>query len=582
MPAIFKTTSYPVKILINNIKYGKIALPDIQRPFVWKTKQVRDLFDSIYKGFPTGYLLFWSTSDETNTKVIGVDKKEDGYDSLIIDGQQRLTALYATMMGVPIIDEDYKKRKIIIAFNPVSEVFEVSNAAIEKNIEYISNISVLFKDDFGEFIFINEYIDNLRRNKNVSDEDASRIASNISKLVSIINYNFIILDISSEIDEETAATIFVRVNSGGVVLKQSDFVMTLLSVFWQDGRKNIEQFCKETRQKPDEGEISAFNHIVNADPGEILRSIVGYGFGRGRMRDVYSLLRGRNFETREFIKDLQIERIENLKQYAKEALNNNTWHDYVSLIHASLGFKSKELITSNTNFFYGYTFYLIGKLRYELDYRELEKIIKKWFLFGAITRRYSGSSETVFNGDLAEIRNIENGEEFVKTLENMINSNLTEDYWEITIPANFQSSSVRNPLLLIFTAAQIKNNINVLFSDKKISDLFDPVITPIKKRLERHHIFPKGYLKSIGIEDQTRQNQVANLIYLEYKDNIHISDKQPKDYFPEIINSLNNEIEYDFNSHAIPKEIEDLDYEDFLVKRRKLMAGYIKKYFEEI
>jgi len=582
MPAIFKTTSYPVKILINNIKYGKIALPDIQRPFVWKTKQVRDLFDSIYKGFPTGYLLFWSTSDETNTKVIGVDKKEDGYDSLIIDGQQRLTALYATMMGVPIIDEDYKKRKIIIAFNPVSEVFEVSNAAIEKNIEYISNISVLFKDDFGEFIFINEYIDNLRRNKNVSDEDASRIASNISKLVSIINYNFIILDISSEIDEETAATIFVRVNSGGVVLKQSDFVMTLLSVFWQDGRKNIEQFCKETRQKPDEGEISAFNHIVNADPGEILRSIVGYGFGRGRMRDVYSLLRGRNFETREFIKDLQIERIENLKQYAKEALNNNTWHDYVSLIHASLGFKSKELITSNTNFFYGYAFYLIGKLRYELDYRELEKIIKKWFLFGAITRRYSGSSETVFNGDLAEIRNIENGEEFVKTLENMINSNLTEDYWEITIPANFQSSSVRNPLLLIFTAAQIKNNINVLFSDKKISDLFDPVITPIKKRLERHHIFPKGYLKSIGIEDQTRQNQVANLIYLEYKDNIHISDKQPKDYFPEIINSLNNEIEYDFNSHAIPKEIEDLDYEDFLVKRRKLMAGYIKKYFEEI
>ncbi len=582
MPAIFKTTSYPVKILINNIKYGKIALPDIQRPFVWKTKQVRDLFDSIYKGFPTGYLLFWSTSDETNTKVIGVDKKEDGYDSLIIDGQQRLTALYATMMGVPIIDEDYKKRKIIIAFNPVSEVFEVSNAAIEKNIEYISNISVLFKDDFGEFIFINEYIDNLRRNKNVSDEDASRIASNISKLVSIINYNFIILDISSEIDEETAATIFVRVNSGGVVLKQSDFVMTLLSVFWQDGRKNIEQFCKETRQKPDEGEISAFNHIVNADPDEILRSIVGYGFGRGRMRDVYSLLRGRNFETREFIKDLQIERIENLKQYAKEALNNNTWHDYVSLIHASLGFKSKELITSNTNFFYGYAFYLIGKLRYELDYRELEKIIKKWFLFGAITRRYSGSSETVFNGDLAEIRNIENGEEFVKTLENIINSNLTEDYWEITIPANFQSSSVRNPLLLIFTAAQIKNNINVLFSDKKISDLFDPVITPIKKRLERHHIFPKGYLKSIGIEDQTRQNQVANLIYLEYKDNIHISDKQPKDYFPEIINSLNNEIEYDFNSHAIPKEIEDLDYEDFLVKRRKLMAGYIKKYFEEI
>jgi len=582
MPAIFKTTSYPVKILINNIKYGKIALPDIQRPFVWKTKQVRDLFDSIYKGFPTGYLLFWSTSDEDNTKDIGVNKKGVGYDSLIIDGQQRLTALYATMMGIPIIDEDYKKRKIVIAFNPVTKVFEVSNVATERNIEYINDISILFKEGFSEYTFINNYIDRLRENKTISNEYASRIANNISRLIAILDYNFIILDISSEIDEETAASIFVRVNSGGVVLKQSDFVMTLLSVFWQDGRKDIEQFCKETRNKPDEGEISAFNHIVNADPAEILRSIVGYGFGRGRMRDVYSLLRGRNFETREFVKDLQIERIEKLKQYTKEALNNNTWHDYVSLIQASLGIKSKELITSNTNFFYGYAFYLIGKYKYEIEYKELDRIIKKWFLFGAITRRYSGSSETVFNGDLAEIRNIDNGEGFVKTLNNIINSNLTDDYWKITIPSNIQSSSVRNPLLLIFTAAQIKNNINVLFSDKKISDLFDPVITPIKKRLERHHIFPKGYLKSIGIDDQTSQNQVANLIYLEYKDNIHISDKKPKEYFPEIINSLNNEIEYDFISHAIPEDIEDLEYEDFLTKRRKLMANYIKNYFEEI
>jgi hypothetical protein len=582
MPVIFKTTNYPVKILISNIKYGKIALPDIQRPFVWKTKQVRDLFDSIYKGFPTGYLLFWSTSNEDNIKEIGVDHKEHGYDSLIIDGQQRLTALYATMMGIPVIDEDYKKRKIVIAFNPITETFEVNNAAIEKNIEYISDISSLFKDGFKEYTFINNYISLLRENRSVSEEEASRIADNISRLVSILEYNFIILEISSEIDEETAANIFVRVNSGGVVLKQSDFVMTLLSVFWQDGRKKIEEFCKETRNKPEEGEVSAFNHIVDASPDEILRSIVGYGFGRGRMRDVYSLLRGRNFETREFIKDLQIERIEKLKQFTEEALNNSTWHDYVSIIQSSLGFKSKDLITSNTNFFYGYAFYLIGKYKYNTDYRELEKIIKKWFLFGAITRRYSGSSETVFNGDLADIRNVSNGEEFIKALENIINSNLTDDYWEITIPSNLQSSSARNPLLLIFTAAQIKNNINVLFSDKKISDLFDPIVTPKKKRLEKHHIFPKGYLNSIGIADQTKQNQVANMVYLEYKDNIHISDKPPKEYFPKIIESLGGEIEYSFYSHAIPESIEDLTYEDFLEKRRKLIADYIKIYFKEI
>jgi len=582
MPSIFKTTHYPIKTLVDDIKLGRVALPDIQRQFVWKTKQVRDLFDSIYKGFPTGYLLFWDNSTESNTKIIGIDDKISGFRSLIIDGQQRLTALYATIEGIPIIDKNYKEKKIVIAFNPVTENFEVSNPAIEKDVEYINDISELFKPDFFSFDFTNNYLEKLRNKREISKSETSKISKNISRLSSIVNYDFIILEISSDIDEETVSNIFVRVNSAGVVLKQSDFVMTLLSVFWEDGRRKIEKFCMETRRKPDSNEVSAFNHIIAADSSEILRSIVGYGFGRGLMRDVYSLLRGRNFETRVFEKELQNERISKLREYVINALDNTNWHYYLDLIQSSLGFKHKDLITSHTNFFYGYAFYLIGKLKFNLHYKELDKIIKKWFLFGAITRRYSGSSETVFNGDLAEVRNAKNGIEFVKRLEEIIYSTLTEDYWKITAPSNLQSSSARNPLLLIFTAAQIKNNVNVLFSDKKISDLFDPVVNPKKKKLERHHIFPKGYLKSIGIEERTMQNQVANFIYLEYKDNINISDKPPRDYFPEIKNSLNDEVECDYYNHAIPEDIENLNYDEFLAERRNLMANYIRKYFEKI
>lgn len=579
---IFKTTQYPIQTLIDDIDYGKIALPDIQRPFVWNTTKVRDLFDSIYRGYPVGYLLFWENVSDENKKDIGTDKKESNAKSLIIDGQQRLTALFATIKGAPIIDENYKKATIKISFNPLEEKFEVANVATERDTEYIPDISVLFKKDFSEYRFINEYIAKFKQNRDLSPKDEETISHNITHLRSILSYDFTILEIAENVDEETVGSIFVRVNSKGVTLKQSDFVLTLLSVFWEDGRKKLESFSQQS-SNPNlkDTPYSSFNHLINVKPGEILRAIVGYGFNRGRMSDVYSLLRGRDFETREFISELKEQRFSELEAYVENGLNNTTWHDYINLIQ-SLGFKRQDLISSRTNFFYSYAFYLIGKYKFNIEFHKLDEIISRWFVMSALKSRYSGSLESFFESDLALIRNASSGDEFIDLLQGRIDAEITNDFWDITLPSNLTSSYSKNPQWLVFVAAQIRNNVELLFSSKKIADLFDPVVSPKKARLDKHHIFPKNYLRINGIDSQTDQNQVSNYVYLDYKTNISISDDAPIDYFKAFEKYSNDNILEVMESHALPEKFYEMEYQEFLEERRKLMARYIKEYFESL
>jgi len=129
---LFNQVSFPVKKLVQDIEVGQIGLPNIQRPFVWPTIKVRDLLDSMYKGYPIGYLLFWKNGFSGDHRVIGMDQKQVSPELLIVDGQQRLTSLYAVMKAVPIIDKDFRTTRIRIAFNPIEEKFEVTNLQLKE------------------------------------------------------------------------------------------------------------------------------------------------------------------------------------------------------------------------------------------------------------------------------------------------------------------------------------------------------------------------------------------------------------------------------------------------------------------
>lgn len=141
---VFTKVDYDLGALIKFVTLGEIGLPDIQRPFVWKNRKVRDLFDSMYKGYPVGYLLFWQNGLAADTRTIGTDVKQKPPRLVIVDGQQRLTSLYAVIKGIPVVRENYETEKISIAFNPLEEKFEVADAAIRRDKSYIPDISTLW------------------------------------------------------------------------------------------------------------------------------------------------------------------------------------------------------------------------------------------------------------------------------------------------------------------------------------------------------------------------------------------------------------------------------------------------------
>ena len=298
---LFKKVDYSLSKLILDVEHGDIGLPDIQRPFVWKPVKVRDLFDSMYKGFPVGYFLFWANENTDDARQIGAEGKQRKIPKLlIVDGQQRLTSLYAVLKGHPIVTKDFRRTRIRIAFRPLDGVFSVTDAAIERDPEYIPDITVLWADETSMFQFTTEFLGKLAKSRDTAIDEAEKrlISDNIARLYALQSYPFTALEISSTVDEEQVADIFVRINSKGVTLKQADFILTLLSVFWDEGRGRLEDFCRACKVPAPPGEgPSPFNHFIEPSPDQLLRVSVGLGFRRARLRQVYSILRGKDLET---------------------------------------------------------------------------------------------------------------------------------------------------------------------------------------------------------------------------------------------------------------------------------------------
>ncbi len=580
----FKRVDYDLAGLLHYIDIGDIGLPDIQRPFVWSNAKVRDLFDSMYRGFPVGYLLFWENGEGNGTRGIGkVEKAHTLPSRLIVDGQQRLTSLFAVFRGQKILDDDFTHRQIEIAFRPRDSKFEVADAAIRKDPEWISNISVLWSSGKSSRKLVNDFIDQLAAKSPLTDEQEEIISHNLDRLFDLLKYPFTALEIVETVDEEQVADIFVRINSEGVKLNQADFILTLLSVFWDEGRHSLERFCRESRQAPRAGAgASPFNHFIQPDPDQLLRVAVALGFQRGRLKYVYQLLRGKDLDTGEFSPERRESQFELLKETQAHVLNLTHWHQFLSTLIGA-GFRSGEMISSQSALLFSYAFYLIGRIRFKVAEHQLQKVISRWFFASSLTGRYTGSPETIMDGDLNRLKTVTDAKDFVEAIDDIIGNELTNDYWSITLPADLDSSSARNPQLFAYVAAQNRLNAPVLFSHKKISELIDPSLQTKKKALERHHLFPRAYLEKEGITDLKLVNQMANYALLEWPDNIDISDSPPLEYVPEIRRRFSApEWAKMHEAHALPDGWEQMDYPVFLDKRRQLMASIIRRGFETL
>ncbi|MFA4838546.1 MAG: DUF262 domain-containing protein [Candidatus Neomarinimicrobiota bacterium] len=571
---VFKQVNYDLNSLVNYIELGEIGLPDIQRPFIWKNAKVRDLFDSMYKGYPVGYLLFWQNGLSDDARVIGTDAKQKPARLLIVDGQQRLTSLYAVLKRIKVVRENYDSELIKIAFNPLLEKFEVTDVAIERDKSYIPDISILWSKDTDLFEVVENYLSVLKGSREISGEEEKQIKKAISKLQSLVSFPFTALELSANISEENVGDVFVRINSKGTPLKQADFILTLMSVFWDEGRAQLEAFCREAR-KPSITVPSPFNYFIQPDPAQLLRVGVGLGFKRARLKYVYSLLRGKDLETEQFSDERRIDQFEILKKAQERVLNPQGWHDFMNCIRLA-GFRSDKMISSQNNLLFSYILYLMGRTEYGVDEFRLRNVIARWFFMSSLTGRFTGSPESAMEFDLARFREVKEGNEFLNILERACDMPLTEDYWRITLPNDLATSSPRSPSLFAYNAALVLLDARALFSKSKVSELLDPASRGIRGAVERHHLFPKGYLETLGITDLRDTNQIANYAMVEWGDNMKISNQSPADYLPELASRFNKaELARMYHWHALPVSWEMLGYQEFLEQRRERIAQVI-------
>ena len=588
MEQIFSNTTLTVNQLIEKIDTGELGLPELQRPFIWKDSKVRDLFDSLMRGYPIGYLMLWECPSLEKKKSIGVDLHS--YDSpkeVIIDGQQRLTSLYAVMKGKKVINSKFDEKSIIISYNHLQDKFEVGYQATKKDPEWIYNISDVYTTS-SSFKFINSFIKRLSEYREckggvLTEAEQDTISENINAIVNLKNHTLPVFDIKANAEEEDVSEIFVRVNSGGVSLKQNDFILTLLSLYWDEGRKEIEEFSKESTF-PTKGKTTSYNQITTVAAQDLIRVVMAYAFDRARLKYGYKLLRGADFDKRGAVDgELRIQRFDTLKDKLPDVLDVHSWHEFLKAI-MNAGYLSGDLILSGNAIFYSYAFYLIAKHRFHASYNENMHLTSLWFFYASLVSLYTGSFESTVESHLNSIKDLSTLKEYKDFILSRVNERLTNDYFDITLVGSegLAVSGKGNNAWNAYVAALNIMDAKILFSKSNllVSKLFEPGTDGNRKSLEKHHLFPKAHMKAQGYTD-AKINQMANYAFIDWKDNMDILDDAPSVYYPIVCEGRSDEeILRMEEENALPHGWENMPYEDFLVERRKLMAAKIKQAFD--
>ncbi len=580
---IFEHGQRSIASLMSDIERDVIALPDLQRPFIWEDTKVRDLLDSLFVGFPVGTLVFWHISSDNDSRAIGAERLGLRASTLVIDGQQRLTSLYAVMRGVEVIGKEGKTRKVTIAFRPRDGRFEVADAAIRNDPEFLPNVTELWNGSRPKPQIRRDLMNALRDKGRVVDERyEDAVERNLDRAHAISEYRFPTVDIrktattqEEEATEEDVAEIFVRINNQGTRLGQADFVLTLLSVYHGELRDRIE----------DRSRAMSVGSVVAIDTQQLLRAVCGVAFNRARMSAVYGYLRGVDPTTGEADIAGRERRLRQLDDAAKKCMEPTPWRDFLLRVQHA-GFINQALIASKNAIVNAYTFYIRGR-NASVPKSKLDEMIARWVFGTLLTARYSGSSETVFEQDLARIALLkpDDNDAFVRALDDAMGETITGDYWTQTLVSTLATQKVRAPAALAFRAAQVVLGARALFSDQLLRNLLDPPLQAARAASEAHHLFPVAWLHTGGIRDRRRVNQVANLADVGWHDNSVIGSRGPADYVPRIRQRLS--IDDDrwgrmCAEHGLPLGWESMDYEEFLRERRRRMADIIRVAFRQL
>ncbi len=295
------------------------------------------------------------------------------------------------------------------------------------------------------------------------------------------------------------------------------------------------------------------------------------------------MLRGKDLETGIVSpehRDLQFAR---LREAHDAVLNLTNWFEFLKCL-TQAGFRSRRMISSEYAILYCYALWLIGRRDFSVPTKRLREVIARWFFMSHTTGRYTSSPESQIESDLARLRSVDtnNADGFCLALDKLVADTFTTDYWDITLPNRLETSAAKSPPLSAYWAALNLLDAQLLFSDLQVPDLLDPAVNPVRN-IERHHLFPRAYLQSIGIVASSEVNAIANMAFVDWRDNTDISDSPPAVYWPRMTANMDSiQIANQRRWHALPIGWEQLSYTDFCNRRRKLMADVVREGYHRL
>lgn len=591
----YKITQYSVSSILGYVENSQIAIPEIQRPFVWKGEEVRALIDSLYEGYPIGYLIVWQNS-QVRVRNFG----KGGTKKILIDGQQRVTALMAALLGKEVLDEQYQSHRIRIAFNPLAgkgeERFAVCDTKHEEDSRWIPDISIFFRRDFSFRQFEKEY-----KEAN-PDEDFTPLEESVDTLKEIVKHQVGVIELSFLLDIDVVSEIFIRINLQGKPLNQEDFVMSKISVNEQYGgdyiRNCIDYFCHLLREPSfyqvlQQNETEFFNSeygkaltwcqneeqsLYIPSYADVLKVVLISYFGKTRIGDLVHLLSGRDgekkiFSKKEISKKVSEEAFEKLGAGVKAFVCEENFQGFQKALKKA-GYSCSRLLYSQSVLNYCYAMYLL-MYRQGIGEKERESLLSKWITMAMITGHYQSGGESTVQKDYANAQE----EGFAFYLAQIEELKLTDEFYNNILPEKFTSTTARTAPFLAYVATQCARGVHSLYSDVTIEELY-------KNKTESYQILPKAYLAKCGYKTREIYGQVANLTYISKETKDIIRKKSPVDYKVDLEKAIGIEkIRTSLKENGLAETIftaNETDVIQILDDRRRQMASEIRDFYKTL
>ena len=591
----YKITQYSVSSILGYVENSQIAIPEIQRPFVWKGEEVRALIDSLYEGYPIGYLIVWQNS-QVRVRNFG----KGGTKKILIDGQQRVTALMAALLGKEVLDEQYQSHRIRIAFNPLAgkgeERFAVCDTKHEEDSRWIPDISIFFRRDFSFRQFEKEY-----KEAN-PDEDFTPLEESVDRLKEIVKHQVGVIELSFLLDIDVVSEIFIRINLQGKPLNQEDFVMSKISVNEQYGgdyiRNCIDYFCHLLREPSfyqvlQQNETEFFNSeygkaltwcqneeqsLYIPSYADVLKVVLISYFGKTRIGDLVHLLSGRDgekkgFSKKEVSKKVSEEAFEKLGAGVKAFVCEENFQGFQKALKKA-GYSCSRLLYSQSVLNYCYAMYLL-MYRQGIGEKERESLLSKWITMAMITGHYQSGGESTVQKDYANAQE----EGFASYLAQIEELKLADEFYNNILPEKFTSTTARTAPFLAYVATQCARGVHSLYSDVTIEELY-------KNKTESYQILPKAYLAKCGYKTREIYGQVANLTYVSKETKDIIRKKSPVDYKESLEKAIGIEkIRTSLKENDLTEAIftaNETDVIQILADRRRQMASEIREFYKTL